>query len=95
MARMQEQSVWFLLSVAAFAIGYGALWIRRKDGRKGWPRLAVVMTILQFALASYAYGKAHLPYIVYPNLTVEVSITNHSMFVSLLWGYGFGTVILL
>ncbi len=70
-ARMQEQSVWFLLSVVAFAIGYGALWIRRKDGRKGWPRLAVVMTILQFALASYAYGKAHLPYIVYPDLTVE------------------------
>ncbi|KHF31634.1 hypothetical protein CM49_06142 [Paenibacillus sp. P1XP2] len=26
---------------------------------------------------------------------MEAGITNHSMFVSLLWGYGFGTVILL
>ncbi|GIO61488.1 cytochrome d ubiquinol oxidase subunit II [Paenibacillus cineris] len=94
-ARMQEQSMWFLLSVVAFAIGYGALWIRRKNGRKGWLRLSVVAVILQFALASYAYGRAHMPYIVHPDLTVEAGFTNHSMFVSLLWGYGFGTVILL
>lgn len=92
--RMREQSVWFLLSAAAFAVGYGALWVRRRGGRLGWPRLAVVAVILQFALASYAYGKAHLPYIVYPDLTVEAGFTNHTMFLSLLWGYGVGTAVL-
>lgn len=93
-ARMKQQGLWFMLSTAAFVVGYGSLWIKRK-GRLGWPRLAFVFVVIQFALASYAYGKAHMPYIVFPFLTVEEGITNHSMFVSLLWGYGVGTVILL
>jgi len=92
--RMREQGVWFMLSAAAFLAGYVSLWIKRK-GRLGWPRLAFIFVVIQFALASYAYGKAHMPYIVYPYLTVDEGITNHPMFVSLLWGYAVGTVILL
>ncbi|WP_274650783.1 cytochrome d ubiquinol oxidase subunit II [Paenibacillus humicola] len=92
--RMSGQQIWFLLSLVAFLAGYGALWIRRRDGRTGWPRLAVAAVVVQFALASFAYGRAHLPYIIYPDLTVEAGFTNHTMFVSLLWGYGIGTAIL-
>ena len=92
--RMREQGPWFILSAAAFLAGYVSLWIKRK-GRLGWPRLAFIFVVIQFALASYAYGKAHMPYIVYPYLTVDEGITNHPMFISLLWGYAVGTVILL
>ncbi|MCA1295270.1 cytochrome d ubiquinol oxidase subunit II [Paenibacillus sp. alder61] len=92
--RMREQGGWFMLSAAAFLAGYVSLWIKRK-GRLGWPRLAFIFVVIQFALASYAYGKAHMPYIVYPYLTVDEGITNHPMFISLLWGYAVGTVILL
>lgn len=92
--RMKEQGLWFMLSSTAFLAGYISLWIRR-NGKLGWPRLAFIFVILQFAVASFAYGKAHMPYIVYPYLTVTNGITNHSMFISLLWGYGIGTVFLL
>lgn len=91
---MREQYTWFMLSAAAFLAGYAALWMKRR-GQTGWPRLAFILILLQFALASYAYGKAHMPFIVFPFLTVDEGITNHLMFVSLLWGYAIGTAVLL
>ncbi|OYD08620.1 hypothetical protein CHM34_06640 [Paludifilum halophilum] len=91
-----EEQGWFLLSAIAFLLGYSALWWRRKhpERERGFPRVAFVCFILQFALASYAYGAAHLPYLVYPTLTVEESVTNPAMFDSLLISYAVGMAIL-
>ena len=58
------------------------------------PRAAVVLVIAQYALASFGYGTAHLPYLIYPQLTVEQGFTNHAIFQSLLIGYIVSSLIL-
>lgn len=95
-AGLLEQRLWFLLSLLAFVIGYTSLFLKgRRPGRTpGIPRLAFTMFILQYALASIAYGRAHLPYLVYPVLTVEESVTNPAMFRSLLISYAIGLSVL-
>ncbi|MCD9020739.1 cytochrome d ubiquinol oxidase subunit II [Cohnella silvisoli] len=92
--RIGEQWPWFLASIVSFAIGYGALWIKRKQGAPGRPRVAVTFVIGQYFLASVGYGMAHLPYIVYPDLTVGDAITNDAAFRSLLVSYAIGVAVL-
>ncbi|MFZ3589320.1 cytochrome d ubiquinol oxidase subunit II [Bacillus sp. DJP31] len=77
-----EHVPWLIASVALFALGYSALFMSSTQGKalKGRPRLAVVAIILQYLAASYAYGRAHLPYIVYPNVTIESSFTDPNTF---------------
>lgn len=43
-------------------------------------RLAVISHVLQYALAMAGYGRAHLPYLVYPAVTIQDSFTNSEMF---------------
>jgi cytochrome d ubiquinol oxidase subunit II len=81
------QAAWpaFLLSLLAFVTGYGALWIKgRKKDFTGLPRVAVVAVAIQYAIAHFAYGWAHAPYLLYPFLTAESSFTNEAMFTALL-----------
>ncbi|WP_100406368.1 cytochrome d ubiquinol oxidase subunit II [Bacillus solitudinis] len=87
---------WFLfsLSLLAFAIGYSALWWPSKRSGVGHPRIAVLLIALQFGLASFAYGSAHMPYFLYPDVTLYDAFTNETMFHSLLIGYGVGMAIL-
>ncbi|PZE21777.1 cytochrome d ubiquinol oxidase subunit II [Paenibacillus xerothermodurans] len=92
--RFRELWVWFALSAAAFVIGLSALWWRRPDGKIGYPRVAVIAVVIQYALASYAYGRAHLPYLVYPYLTIEEGVVNPAMFRSLIISYAVCTAIL-
>jgi cytochrome bd ubiquinol oxidase subunit II len=96
MINLKARQAWFLLSIAAFALGYAAMWWKR-EGKElpGVPRLTVVAIVIQYAVASYAYGAAHLPYIVYPNSTVMASITNQNMFRALIISYIVGLIILL
>ncbi|PTX63303.1 cytochrome bd-I ubiquinol oxidase subunit 2 apoprotein [Melghirimyces profundicolus] len=94
--RLLEERLWFFLSFAAFLIGYLALfWKSRDPGKsRGLPRLSFTLFITQYALASFAYGRAHLPYLVYPDLTVAKSVTNPEMFRYLLVSYAIGLAIL-
>ncbi|ARI78996.1 cytochrome d ubiquinol oxidase subunit II [Halobacillus mangrovi] len=87
--------LWFGLSIVFFLIGYGFLFIKRTDGTRGWARLAVISIILQYGIAIYAYGSAHLPYLVYPVLTVEEGFADPSMFYNMLiiYSIGFGILI--
>ncbi|MCM3341948.1 cytochrome d ubiquinol oxidase subunit II [Paenibacillus sp. MER TA 81-3] len=94
-ARFRDQWLWFLLSAAAFGIGYGCLFIKRRGGFIGSTRLAVIFVAVQYALASLAYGRAHLPYIIYPQLTLEAGFTNPAIFRSLLIGYIVSTILLI
>lgn len=86
--------IWFGLSILAFLVGYGALFIKRESEQRGISRLAVVAIIVQYGLAIYAYGSAHLPYLVFPNLTVGESFTeaNFSL-ILLVYAIGFGILI--
>jgi cytochrome bd ubiquinol oxidase subunit II len=85
---------WLLLSVLLFIIGYGSLWVKIKH-KIGMPRFALIAIVLQYLFASYAYGNAHLPYIVYPTVTVETGFTNPEMFRALFITYIVGFALLL
>lgn len=91
---IREQALWFALSFAAFLIGYTALWWQGKNGRLGRPRISVLCMVVQYALASFAYGSAHMPYIVYPDFTVYDGFTNPAMFRSLAAGYAVGVALM-
>ncbi|MCT2534701.1 cytochrome d ubiquinol oxidase subunit II [Aquibacillus koreensis] len=91
---MASQWHLFALSVIVFSVGYSALWWPSRKGRVGQPRVAVVFMMIQIGLASFAYGWSHMPYIVYPKLTLYDALTNNQMFYSLLWGYGIGMAII-
>ncbi|MBN8237331.1 cytochrome d ubiquinol oxidase subunit II [Halobacillus kuroshimensis] len=85
----------FGLSLLFFLIGYVLLFLKKPDGRKGRARPAVIMIVLQYGFAIYAYGSAHLPYLIYPDLTVSDGFTNASTFYPMLIVYavGFGILI--
>lgn len=85
--RIQERWPLFLVSMIVFIISYLLLAWPRRDGRVGYLRAAVIGVVLQYAIASLAYGLAHMPYIVYPMMTVYEGATNPAMFWSLLVGY--------
>ncbi|HZG56525.1 cytochrome d ubiquinol oxidase subunit II [Paenibacillus sp.] len=85
---------WFVLSVASFAIGYSALWWTDPRGRVGFARVAVLAIVAQYAFASIGYGRAHMPYLVYPVLTIHDGFTSPQMFNALLVGYALGIGVL-
>ncbi|PYZ94988.1 hypothetical protein CR194_05585 [Salipaludibacillus keqinensis] len=88
--------IWYLfaLSLVAAAIGYSALWWPSKKQKPGRARVAVIFTVLQFGLASFGYGYSHMPYILYPELTVFDAFTDPTMFRWLLYGYAGGLALL-
>ncbi|WP_409341865.1 cytochrome d ubiquinol oxidase subunit II [Paenibacillus sp. MBLB4367] len=67
--------IWWLfgLSLAAFSIAVWLIWQRKSFG------VAFVMVMLQFAFAFFGYGQSHLPYLLYPYLTVYGGVTNETM----------------
>ncbi|MFV9509704.1 cytochrome d ubiquinol oxidase subunit II [Tepidibacillus sp. LV47] len=89
-------SLWLILSVVAFLIGYWFILRSTKDKNveNRSSGIALLLTIVQLFLASYAYGKAHLPYLVYP-ATIHESITNEEMYRALVIIYIVGTVLMI
>jgi len=87
---------WILASVVSFAIGYYALFLRHGRGGQypGRPRLAMVAITVQYLLAAAGYGRAHLPFIVFPNVTIESGFTDEATFHALFWSYIIGFAIL-
>ncbi|CAG9612168.1 Putative cytochrome bd menaquinol oxidase subunit II [Bacillus rhizoplanae] len=91
-----KQFKWFTISIIFFIIGYSSLWwTSQKHETLGWPRIAVLSVVAQYGFASYAYGVAHLPYIIYPEVTVFTSFTTKETFYALLILYAVGIAILL
>ncbi|WP_339062950.1 cytochrome d ubiquinol oxidase subunit II [Tepidibacillus marianensis] len=88
--------LWIILSVISFLVGYWFLWkpLGESEGEARGPRIALISVIVQLLFASYAYGRAHLPYLVYP-ATVQSSITNGAMYRALVASYIIATVIML
>ncbi|MBZ5753430.1 cytochrome d ubiquinol oxidase subunit II [Metabacillus rhizolycopersici] len=83
-------------SVITFFIAGTALVIPsgRHKGRIGRPRLAVIAVTIQYLLASYAYGRAHLPYMIYPDVTIQSGFTHPNTFRALFITYIIGFLIL-
>ncbi|MGZ9583940.1 cytochrome d ubiquinol oxidase subunit II [Paenibacillus marinisediminis] len=92
---MKQEGLWFLISAVVFVIAYAFLFVKRPDGWTGYTRITVFGVTVQYAIAIFAYGHAHLPYIVYPFLTLEQGFTNSAMFRSLFIGYIVSTVLLI
>jgi cytochrome bd ubiquinol oxidase subunit II len=63
-------------------------------GVKGMPRLTVIAATAQYLVASYVYGKAHLPYIIYPNVTIHSAFTDPNSFRAVFITYIVGFAIL-
>ncbi|MCF6137533.1 cytochrome d ubiquinol oxidase subunit II [Pseudalkalibacillus berkeleyi] len=87
---MMNQLAWLVASIVVFALSYGVLWIKKRI-----PRIAVIGIVIQYLLASYAYGVSHLPYIVYPIVTIESGFTDPNMFRALFVSYIVGFAILI
>jgi cytochrome d ubiquinol oxidase subunit II len=84
-ARLELEWPWFLASLAAFLAAISALsWRNPAAPSPGRPRWAVVLTAVQFALADFAYGVAHAPYLLFPQVTTAGAFTGQAMFSALL-----------
>lgn len=66
--------IWWMfgLSLVSFLGAAWLIWRRQQYG------LAFLLVMLQFAFAFYGYGISHLPYLLYPHLTIYGSITNEA-----------------
>nr|WP_238332927.1 cytochrome d ubiquinol oxidase subunit II [Brevibacillus laterosporus] len=92
---LRSHTGWLVASAGFFLLSYASLFGTSK--RKGWlslPRLATIAAIIQYLLASYAYGVSHLPYLVYPNVTIESGFTHPNNFRAMFIVYIVGFAIL-
>lgn len=72
------QNMWeiawvFLLSLACFL---GAVYLIGRRKRLGW---AFILVMLQFGFAFFGYGFSHLPYLLYPYITIHSGLTHSNM----------------
>lgn len=72
--------LWWLFGLS-FLLFIGTVWCIWKRWKYG---LAFRLLVGQFALAFFAYGIAHYPYLLYPYLTLYDSFTNEAMAISLI-----------
>ncbi|MBT2686297.1 cytochrome d ubiquinol oxidase subunit II [Bacillus sp. ISL-37] len=94
--KMMDDLSILILSVILFLIGGLALILPSVNNKslRGIPRLAVILITFQYLAASYVYGKAHLPYIVYPEVTIQSAFTDPNSFRAVFTTYIVGFLIL-
>ncbi|MYL19018.1 cytochrome d ubiquinol oxidase subunit II [Halobacillus litoralis] len=79
----------FGISVGFFVIALFLVYIGKFYG---WAFIAVM---LQFFVAFFGYGASHLPYLLYPYVTVTNAVTNESMAVALVIVFIAGLLLLI
>lgn len=87
--KMVDISWMFVLSLASF-IGAMALFFYRKNYGG-----AFILVMLQYAFAFFGYGVSHLPYLLYPYITIYSSITSPNMGVGLVIAFIAGLSLLI
>lgn len=70
---MLDMAWMFLLSLTCFLGAVYLTWWRKAPG---W---AFVLVMLQFAFAFFGYGASHLPYLLYPYITLQSGLTHPDM----------------
>lgn len=88
-ANMVDLSWLFSLSFLFFL---GAVYLIWKQERLG---LAFIFVMLQFATAFFGYGASHLPYLLYPYLTIYDGFTNEAMAIALIIAFIAGLLLLI
>ncbi|MGE6258586.1 cytochrome d ubiquinol oxidase subunit II [Heyndrickxia sporothermodurans] len=79
----------FLLSFIFFLIATYLIFKRKNFG------FAFISVMLQFFFAFFGYGASHLPYILYPFITIHTSVTNTAMGSALVIAFIAGVVLLI
>lgn len=79
----------FIASFLCFLLAVYFVW---KRIRLGWSFLLVM---LQFGFAWYGYGRSHLPYILYKQVSIYEGFTNETMAVALITAFIAGLFILI
>ncbi|UCZ55233.1 cytochrome d ubiquinol oxidase subunit II [Bacillus shivajii] len=79
----------FLASLVCFVL---AVWLIY---RRTYLGVAFIFVSLQFGFAFFGYGATHLPYILYPYLTIYESITGPEMGIALIIAFVFGLLLLI
>jgi cytochrome bd ubiquinol oxidase subunit II len=83
--------IWWVfgLSFVSFAAATFLIWKRKNYG------LAFVFVMIQYFTAFFGYGAAHLPYLLYPYLTIYDGFTNETMAISLIVAFIAGLLMLI
>lgn len=79
----------FVLSLVCFLIATYLIWKRRRLG------LSFILVMLQFFFAFFGYGAAHLPYILYPIVSIHESVTSPEMGIALIIAFIAGLLLLI
>lgn len=87
--RIVDLSWMFVLSFLCFLVVFFFLWKGRRYGT------AFIFVILQYAFAFFGYGAAHLPYLLYPYITIYDGFTNETMAIALIVAFIAGLVLLI
>ncbi|PRO64665.1 cytochrome d ubiquinol oxidase subunit II [Alkalicoccus urumqiensis] len=83
--------LWWMFAVS-FAAFLGTVYFIWKQKRLG---LAVILMMVQYFAAFFAYGASHLPYLLYPHLTIYDGFTNESMAIALVTAFIAGLLLLI
>ncbi|WP_107943023.1 cytochrome d ubiquinol oxidase subunit II [Metasolibacillus sp. FSL H7-0170] len=83
--------VWWLFALSGLLF-MGTVYFIYKRKHYNW---ALTLLIVQFALAFFAYGVSHYPYLLYPHLTIYDSFTNEAMAIALVIVFIAGLALLL
>lgn len=86
---MVKWSWMFTISAVFFVITVWLLYSRKRYGT------VVILLIVQFAFAFYAYGISHYPYLLYPYLSIEDSVTSTAMGIALVIVFVLGLALLI
>ncbi len=78
--------------VLSFIFFLGAVYLIWKKERLG---LSFCLVMLQFASAFFGYGASHLPYLLYPHLTIYDGFTNEAMASALIIAFIAGLCLLI
>ncbi|WP_028775385.1 cytochrome d ubiquinol oxidase subunit II [Shimazuella kribbensis] len=79
----------FACSFVCFLIAVLLMWKRKLFG------LSFLTVMLQFAFAFFGYGYSHLPYLLYPYITIQSGLTNTTMGWALVIAFIAGLVLLI
>jgi cytochrome bd ubiquinol oxidase subunit II len=86
---MLDLSWMFILSFLFFLGAVYFIWKKQKLG------LSFIFVMLQYAFAFYGYGTAHLPYLLYPYLSIYDEFTNEAMAIALIITFIAGFLLLI
>ncbi|MFC4738293.1 cytochrome d ubiquinol oxidase subunit II [Bacillus daqingensis] len=78
----------FAISAAAFTTAFVLILKKRNYG------IAFIMVMIQYFAAFFAYGASHLPYLLYPYLTIYDGFTNEAMATALIIAFIAGLLLL-